>query len=169
MSLTNGTKDYWVQYFKDRITREVTAIREANLVAHNALKDQAQENAAARLGLTMLLADYLAAKAEYRRVDALRDEANKRVNEASAAVYEKVNGKKPNGYYRIEDSWERSLQSETDTQLQELLAQTDWGKEMAKLMKQANSIEVQIMLSTSPKQLVDFVQQKLGELGLEIE
>ena len=169
MSLTNGTKDYWASYFKERIARKVAAIREANLAAHNALEAQAREHAATRLGLTRLLADFEAASAEYKRLDDLRDAANRARSEVSAAIYKKLYGKEPNGYYNLDASWKGAIEKETGVELQDLLARTDWGQEMARLLKQADSIEVQIMLSTSPKELVSFVQAKLSELGMEIE
>jgi len=165
MAASKSEKDYWVKKLSDSINHKINqlAIQKGENVIEKA-KEAATLQVMEKAGV---LGEYKQEQELNEHINALEVNISKlreQRNALSNKVYNVLKGER-RGYWDSSSIIEESIK---DIWIEELTKYGPAGNRILDLLKQRESIEINIMFATSSKTLVEFVKRMCDQLGIEV-
>ena len=174
MGLSQVTKDYWVREIKTQIMARIAKVLAENNAPEllEELQKQAETQYLDELGVTALVADLFNLTMRREELDdkltKVKDSQDKVERQLAAAIRGVPLDTIKLGYYG--GSWDNNLRELAKQEIYPtLLAAHPIGQRVVTLLASMKSIELSIMLATSPVSLKEFLVKFFEKFGIPYE
>lgn len=160
MAITISEKQHWRERIEKRINRRILDVKSKDPAHFSQIETRAKQIVAANLGVSECLE-------RIKEIDEERDLLNREQQRTLCSAYEILTGKKEDHHYSIHSEILQQMKPHIQRVQEELLQDTDLGREVAQLEAEKENLLDTVWLATSPRQMSDLWIKLLKLLGEE--